>query len=461
MSSISWTALEEYDSPNCIEENLQKVKTYIEKRGVKDPNIFPASALVALSSRLDERPGPFTSWPRFVEQYQAMDIFKFDDYYAFNHLPQSVQEQNNALLNNGCTREQEVDLHSGVKCVEQAIALYIDKYARPTKVFDLTKSFNEKLKEVAAFENLVVSISKDKEKAKRIKTEIAQIRQRIGDAKRASDFSKSLDEKTKLQSKKVGDKINELVDPLLKEITSLIASDSKLPIEQAKSKCFSIESKCQEMSAKLISQVESIVEEDYKKVVDAIIQEYKKQLSALSITDGEFARVDPLKLVAGEFDRIDDFLKESTREEVVGQKSVTRIKSVFEESNRKWYNLWGLGIFGHGDRFVEKPVTETEDIIGKVVDMAKLTDEYLIQYQLYIDATRNTAVNYTEEQKNELIKRAEEVKRQIDQILSDKLRELEKVQSDDKALQEGMLQKEKNLQWLQSIQTRINNLIVF
>ena len=78
-----------------------------------------------------------------------------------------------------------------------------------------------------------------------------------------------------------------------------------------------------------------------------------------------------------------------------------------------------MGIFGHGDRVVEKSVTETEDIIGTVVDMAKLTDEYLIQYQLYIDATRNTAVNYTEEQKNELIKRAEEVKQQIDRLISD------------------------------------------
>jgi predicted GTPase len=461
VNQLDSTNPEEYDSPNCIEENLQKVKAYIEKRGVKDPNIFPASALVALSSRLDERPGPFTSWPRFVEQYRAMDIFKFDDYYAFNHLPQRIQEQNNALLNTDCTREQEVDLHSGVKCVEQAIALYIDKYARPTKVFDLTQSFNEKLKEVAAFDNLVVSISKDKEAAERIKKQIANIQQRIGDANRASDFSQSLEGKTKQQSKTVGEKINKLVDPLLTEITSLIASDNKLPIEQAKSKCLGIENRCQELTAKLISQVESIVEDDYKKVVDAIVDEYKKQLTTLNIADGGFVQVDPLKLVAGEFDRIDDYIKESTKEEVVGQKRVTKTKRVFEESNRKWYNLWGLGIFGHGDRFVDKQYIVTEDIIGEVVDMAKLTDEYLLQYQLFVDDTRKNAIDYTEIQRMELVNNAKDVKKKIDQILSDKLKELEKVQSDDKTLQEAMHQKEKNLQWLQSIQTRINNLIVF
>ena len=460
VNQLDDTNPDEYESQNCIEDNLLKVKAYIEKRGVKDPNIFPISARVALSSRLDDR-GPFAYWPNFVEQYQLLDIFKFDEYYAYSHLPKSIQDLNKATLSNNCSRVEEIDLHTGVKCLEQAIALYIDKYARPTKVFDLTKAFNEKVKEVAAFDNLVVSISKDKEVADRIKTQISQIQQRIDDVKNAKSFSDSLDESTKKQSKKVSDEINKLVDPLLSKITSLMVLDDKLPLDEAKKACEDFEKQCQELFYKLLSEVGSIVERDYKREIDIFIQEYKTRLTSLNINADGLVQVDPLVLVADEFKRIEDYIETSTTEEVVGHTTVMKPEKEHQKSNRHWYNLWGLGIFGHWERdvWVEKP--HVLDIKGKFVKMAELADEYLVQYQLYINNIRQQAVDYTENQRKELIIKATQIKSHIDKILSQKLTELKKIQSDDKSIEETIRQKEKNLKWLQSVQDRINNLIVF
>ena len=449
----------EYDTSNCIEENLQKVRAYIEKRGVKDPNIFPASARVALSSRLND-PGDYSYWRIFVQKYQENGIFKFDKYYSFNHLPQNNQQDNAALLRN-CSRIEEVDLHSGVRCLEQAIALYIDKYARPTKVFDLTRSFNEKIKEVAAFDNLVISISKDREVADQIKSQIARIQQRIGDVNNARSFSKNLDARTESLSKRVVERIDKFVEPLQNEITALIASDEKIPLEQAIQKCKAIEENCQELSAKLVSRVESIVEDNYKKVVNSFIEEYKKHLTELCIGADGINVVDPLELVAGEFEKIEDYIDKSTNEEIIGYREETHTTLEHQKSNRHWYNLWLLGIFGHGDRDVPIKVKKQIAIKGKFVNMAKLTEEYLVQYQLFVADRRNKAVDYTDTQRKALIKEAEKIKNQIEGILSRKLAELEKVQSDDEALMETIRQKEKNLQWLQSIQNRINNLIVF
>ena len=43
--------------------------------------------------------------------------------------------------------DDAIEIHTGIVSVEQAIAQYINKYARTTKVFDLVQSFNEKLNE--------------------------------------------------------------------------------------------------------------------------------------------------------------------------------------------------------------------------------------------------------------------------------------------------------------------------
>ena len=67
---------------------------------------------------------------------------------------------------------EKLEIYTGIVSVEEAIAQYIYKYARVTKVYDLVHSFNEHLNDIAAIEHLKDEISRDSEKKKALDQQI-------------------------------------------------------------------------------------------------------------------------------------------------------------------------------------------------------------------------------------------------------------------------------------------------
>ena len=459
VNKLDETNPDEYDSDNCIIDNLTKVKSYIEKRDVKDPNIFPVSAIVALSARRgQDASNPFAKWPKFVEQYKAMDIFKFEQYYDFSHLPVKIQEQNEKTLKD-CKLEEEVAIHSGIREIEQAIELYINKYSRTTKVYDLTRSFNDRLKEVSAFENLSLSLSKSKEDKKDVVDEIMKIRHNISKAKDATAFAGTLNELCSKVSKDNTTEVEKIVDPLKKKINSLIMSGNKVPKNEAMAKCKTIQSSCDSVASQLISEVNGLLDEKFKAIVAESIDKYKSYLSALNISGGDVLRINPIELVAGEFENIKDLVKDNT---ITEHHSHTEQKTeqVYEKSNRHWYNLWRLG-FGHGDRYVERTREVVVNTTEEFVDMRSVSEDFFEPYWSYIDETQNKAVNYMDSEIKRLVGLIQNKTSKIDEILTKKLDELDSAETKEKDIEAIIKQKENNLKWLTSIQNRVNNLISF
>ena len=459
VNKLDTTDPEEYNSNNCIEDNLSKVKSYIEKKGVKDPNIFPVSALVALDLRIGKPEDDLhAKWPQFKKLYEKEGIFKFEQYYQFSHLPAEVKEHNNAKLEK-CTLQEELDLHSGIKPIEQAIELYIDKYARPSKVYDLICAFNDRLTQVKAIENLKLSLSRSKDAKDEVLNEISKLEDKITKAKEAKGFTNKLGEMKESINDNVSCALKEIVRPMLEKISDFISSATHVPIQDARRQCDRIQSECTNISSKMISDVNSLLKKQFRDVITQAIEEFKSYLSELNIDEGKGLHINAAELVAGEFNAISDLIQSNTIEEHQEIKKKEKIK-VFQKSNRHWYNLWLLG-FGHGDRYVDEMRDVTEIKKEEFVDMRAITDDYLLKFQEYLQNSKKDAEKYMKKEISELMGKIERQTQNIEGALSNKLHDLENAEARKEDIESEIHKKEKNLQWLESIQKEVNDLIDF
>ena len=138
---------------------LDYVKNDIGNRGITQPNLFPIAALPCLQIRDKEiKKRELRSYESLIEE---SDEFKFDEYYQLNHLPVSSRIR----LESSNEEYTKTELHTGIPSIEEAIRLYVNKYARTMKVKDLVDSFNQHLvshKAVVEFEKRFIENNIDR-----------------------------------------------------------------------------------------------------------------------------------------------------------------------------------------------------------------------------------------------------------------------------------------------------------
>lgn len=180
------------DGPECITKALDNVKAGLEDREIYNPNIFPVCSLPALQKRAELKGTRARALRDFVEMCEEYDVMHFENYYQYNNLPQTGRNRiENFKVQMG--EDDAIEIHTGIVSVEQAIAQYINKYARTTKVFDLVQSFNEKLNELAAVAHLEDAIRKDKNAKAELEKQIEKIKSAINSAQNAQNRSKRID----------------------------------------------------------------------------------------------------------------------------------------------------------------------------------------------------------------------------------------------------------------------------
>ena len=152
--------LDTYDPENdSVAKVLAAVKKTLDERDIVEPNLFPVAALPCLQIRDKEiKKRELRSYESLIEE---SDEFKFDEYYQFNHLPASSRIR----LESSNDEYTQTELHTGIPSIEEAIRLYVNKYARTMKVRDLVDSFNQHLvshKAVVDFEKRFIENNIDR-----------------------------------------------------------------------------------------------------------------------------------------------------------------------------------------------------------------------------------------------------------------------------------------------------------
>ena len=440
------------DGPKCITNALENVKSGLEDREIYNPNIFPVCSLPALQKRAEMKGPRARALNDFKMMCEYYDVMHFEKYYEYNNLPQTVRNRLDSWMSQANSDDDKLEVRTGIVSIEQAIAQYINKYARTTKVYDLVHSFNEKLNELAAVAHLEDAIRKDKDAKAKIEEQIAKIKANIQSAQNAQKRSNAIDniDLTSTIEKQVATYMTEIKNKLSKMMSG---RSNKVEKIKAKQQCEELEKECKAISVQIKVQIDKILETAYKDTITKIVEDYKRYLAELNIgVDTSALSFNPANLVSGSLSDLSSIIDDNT--ETVDE-SYYDDKYRWVPSKKKWYNPFSW--FNEGAHWEGKTIEKYVDY----VDMNEVASDYIVPFQKSLDNTKRDAINHVKSETQRLKEHLKSELAKIDKVLNQKLDALSKTEADNKAKAEEIALKEKNLKWLESIQSQVNNIINF
>ena len=448
------------EDPEGVVNALINTQKSLEERKIFNPNIFPVSAAAALEKRINEDDDDAEVWPKFKKKTAKFPVMHFENYYQYSHLPFIAQSRIEKMKENA-SDDDLVEIHTGIVSVEQAISLYVNKYARTMKVRDLVEAFNEKLNEVAAVAHLEEAIRADKNAKAELEKQIDEIRKNIRTAKDAQSFSKTIDNiDLTAQSKNA---IDECIKGILFNIDDILQTNyKKLPKEEAYALCENLERTREALFIQFKIDVEKIFTQTYKNAVNEIMKEYEKYLSALNLQVNTLSvNVNPLSLVSASLSDLSQIMKENT--ETQDESYMVR------EAYQKRVEGGFFRKIGHIISFgkIKDHTYETayrDKLIAKYVDYVNMLDvtiDYFNPLRKDLEENEKKLQDYLSEESERLKETLRRELEKIDEVLEQKLNDLDATKDAQKLKSEEIRRKEQNLRWLEKIQERINNLVRF
>ena len=446
--------LDTYDPENdSVAEVLAAVKKTLDKRDIVEPNLFPAAALPCLQIRDKEiKKRELRSYESLIEE---SDEFKFDEYYQLNHLPVSSRIR----LENSNNEYSETELHTGIPSIEEAIRLYVNKYARTMKVRDLVDSFNQRLKSLKAVAEFEKQLRDNKEEKERLLSKIAIMEEQISSGQSATNYKELIDNVD--TSKTIQSEVNKLSSFLTRidKLTHSYDNRTKVPKYEAERIVEDLESKREDMIEQLESRLSSIYNNCFKSSYEMIINQYRQKLSKLGFktSDDQF-EFNPIDFIGEELYDIDSVLRRATYEKDEGR-YVSRTEKYTVKQERSIFNpkRW------FGDKYYyetkERTVREWEANIVEYVNMSTVVESYFEPLYEEIVSAKSAIVEHITDETKRLKETLKKQIKEVEKILAEKLNEVRKRVSDADRTQKEIEEQESNLKWMNGIITRVNNLI--
>lgn len=438
-------------------EALDAAKEVLLDNKITAPNLFPVSAQAALECRTDVSQSVL---PIFAQRLLEFPEMKFDSYYEYNNLPLSVKRDIEDILA-ALEPEERTEVHSGIVSIEQAIGLYINKYARAIKVKDLVDSFNGRLNELKAVASLQSEIRQNKNKKQQLDRQIEDIRTKIESGKSAQTLSKLIDRKD--LSGSVTEEIDEYINDTKTKIEKIIfkhSKSTKIRKSEAIRQVKTVETESSEILSQLDSKVGRILEKAYKSLMKDIISEYESYLESLGISSAkDNLGLRPLDFVAEELADVQRIISRNVTTVDEGHDE-TRQREVRGEKKTNWFwTPWNWG----SERYETRTENYTVHIANNVdyVDMYSVVKEYMKPLQRQLIDAKAAVTNHAQAESVRIKKSLKDYLIKIDKLLQQKLQELKESTNSAAQTQKEIETQEANLKWMENIILRVNELINF
>lgn len=443
------------------EDALKQAKNVLEDNRILYPNIFPVSAQAALEART--QPSIHNVKDSYSNVLRNFKEFAFDDYYEYNHLPISVQKRMESLLVNA-DEDLNIEIHSGIVSIEQAISLYVNKYARTQKVRDLVDTFNNRLNELKAIASLKADIRNNVKKKEELDKAIKVIQDKIESGRSAKTLSKLIENKQ--LAKNVKDDIKEFVVATKDKIEKIIWSYSKsqkVKKSDAIKQVTALQKECENILNKMDSRISTILERGYRNLYEDIIAQYVSYIKDLGMTVSDSKlTLQPLDFVAEDIADLDKLLRNQTQTVDEGH-NVTRTKRVsYEEKKTNWFwEPWNWGTDRYETKWYNKTVTEWEANWVEYVNMKTVAYEYLKPLQQQLVNAQEAAEEHAEKESVRIKEQLKDFLVKIDHSLQNKLKELKQSIGLSHQTKLEIAKQESDLKWMEEIIQRVNGLVNF
>ena len=464
--------MDEYWRPeDSVDRAIQKVKDYLADKGIRNPNIYPASAITALYIRdilketEDMSSDDFGNQAseegkRLVRRSIQIDKLHFETYAPLLPTTRGMIENRLKELSDNGDKKGQALIHSGIIPIEEAIKMYVLKYAKTAKIKNIVDTFAKKLESQRIFETAISNISAneaEKEKTvKRIDTINAKLKS--GDeAKKFKDVINKIN-----YDGEITERTTKIVSEAEKKVTEYLkkSTQEEMTREEAEDLYKKLLEKAKDIQAKMKSDLETMVNTTVKNNVADLLRQYKEKLAELvkELSNTGEVQIDPFKLMEGKIsglENIDVLINNATdvkqEYEVVGNHREYKEVLGF----RRWLNN------NLGTNFnVDYDVIDDYDWVDKeYIDGSKLSDQFMVPIQENLYKNKAFVIAYAKKGTEDIKTVFSQQFDELDCILAKKLDELKECALDEKIAQKKLEEAQERLRWLEDIQNRINTIL--
>jgi len=441
------------------EQTLDRIRAYLKKHGINNPNLFPAAALPALNIRLIENgvevdEDTMDETEMKVRKLNRNETLHFENYAS---LPSSIRGQINESLSGAKDKgdaNAEALIHTGVVSIEAAIRQYVQKYAKTAKIRNIVDTFMHKLEEVGCFEETKKELAENRDESERIVAHIENIRKNVDDVKSAKKFKDAVDDAVL----KVNDDARDVIEDIVKKYKDRIIQridkvrGEELDIDEAEDEVSRLAKFAKKLEPDFQTELDELLRENLINTSNALLEEYKKKLASLTEeldkTGITGITIDPLKLIGGSVTNVgDDF----SIKKLVQSKEVEDGEEWVENTDKKWYKPWTW--------FQEKGYYRTKYKTVKYVDASELAQEFLTPVQEIVYENGDNAKSYALKQSNRIAAAFNKEFKRLDDVLKRKLKELENYATDKEKAEERIKETEQKLKWLEEIKAKVESIL--
>ena len=436
-----------------VDAALKKVRDYLADNGIENPNIYPASALTALNIRTilaqsdDDDDDDVYEAKGKVRKFNRNEEMFFENYAPLPASAKGIISNRLAKAIEDKDDKEQALIHSGVVPVEEAIRMYVLKYAKTAKIKNIVDTFIKKLESAQSFETTKKEISSNQKERDAIVERIDSIEAKLKSGEQAKKF------KQDISAVNYDGEIAKLANNVIKKAQEKITKQLKDPkkkmsVDEAESLCAQFAKFADNLQAEVQVELENLIENTVQKNADDLLKQYKKKLADLvdEINVGN-VELDPFEIMKGE-------IPTNTSSIISGSTKTEKVKTGEEwipNYEKKWYKPWTwFRESGHYRDIME----DREYVDGK-----QLAEKFFapIQEQLYENSS--SAQDYAKKEAKRIKEAFAKKFDELDNLLNTKLEELKACATDEKKAQKKLEEAQSRLEWLDNIQTKVNAIL--
>lgn len=438
-------------------QTLDRIHSYLEEHGIKNPNLFPAAALPALNIRLinsgkevDEDTLDETEMK--VRKLNRNETLHFEKYAS---LPLSISEHIDEKLKKSIESEDkdaEALIHTGVVSIEAAIRQYVQKYAKTAKIKNIVDTFMHKLDEVGCFEETKRELAQNCEKREQILSQIKNIKKKIDDGNSAKKFKDAVEDTVSKVNDESNNIINNIVQKYQDSITKRIddVRGKELDINEAKDEVTMLEKFVKKLEPNFQIDLDELIRKNIIDTGNSLLIQYKNKLASLTeefeVISFSEINIDPLKLMGGSLVEGDLLI-----EQLIQSKEVEDGEEWIENWDKKWYKPW---TWLQESGYYRKKYKNV-----KFVDASELVQDYLTPIEEGLCNNGNNACSYASEQAIKIAELFNKEFERLDNVLKGKLSELESFTADKEKAEMHIRESELKLKWLKTIKAKVESIL--
>ncbi|MEK4439103.1 dynamin family protein [Paenibacillus sp. FSL K6-2862] len=424
-----------------VPETLNQVRDYLQEKGIENPNIYPVSAEMGKLIRMYQADAPLSrkqqmtlrDHEHFIEESQ-LHLVK---YAPLSHSAKVRLQDRINIARQDEDSLAEALIHSGIPSIEEAINMYLDKYAVTQKIATAVNSFKDVVEGKKMEQQLQSSMAANEELRQSIYEQMVQIEEALNNGQKATLLKERLEQK-KYDHRKVIRPIEGKIETKIDDFCSVFINEERVEEDRARKIVEKFSGQIASLQSDIKTDIEQVILSTIRNDTNALLAEYRYYVEGLIEESGNALVSNELQIFTAIIPNAEDIVNKF--------KYITEVEDTTSG-----------GVFRKIFRFLKlaKPKYKTvhyvniDDIANQVVYPAKMELFKAIKH----------AHQYLKEEEGKLKQFFYEEMDRLESVLEIKVAEIRKLAESGENIDQKLEEDQEKKMWLAQFVGRLDQLL--